>query len=459
MYLFNPFTLYSWTVGHNLAYLAYACAPLWVATFVRTMREKLTVTAGWRLGAVSLLFASAFASSPGTVLAMIVAPTLLLALLLGITRELRTGEIVSRSLAALAWCTALNAWWLIPIGRELSMGGAYSYAGSSWSLFEYPALATSVDFFEFIRGLGYWGAYQMYNGAPYVAWAAFLATPLAIAATVWLATCALLPLTQRHRPDLWVVSAGALFLGGVFFSKGLNPPAGDVNRWLYEEVPGFVLFRSTYQNFGGLAYLGAVIGLTILVAGSRLTRRGRLVVSGVTMVAVLVAGWPLLTGSVVRDQTQRGVSATVRIPSYYDDLARWSAGTKPGGSVLVLPMPPSGYIKTTWGLQGPDLIHNYIAQPVITGEVEARPTDGPRFRAFLTAATAFDEPVLLNKLGVAHVLVRHDISPGYYSGTADPRVIETRLKKAGFSTAATIGAFRITMCPAGIPRSRLQVGY
>lgn len=444
-YAFNPFTLTYWAIGHQIAYLAYAAAPLWLSAFLNVLRTPPSRTSGFRLALISLLFAPA-ATNPPFVVIIIALPTLFFAILLLLARELPFPDLVRRSLAVLPWLLVLNAWWLIPLVHGVLVQRGYAYAGSSWRLLSYPSFTNPVGFFEFFRGTGYWGLHSGYHGVPYFAWSEGLQYPVVEVATVWLGVCVFLPFL-RKRLDAWTVLAGALFLVGVFLTKGVNAPVGEVNRWLYLHVPGFFMFRST-EKFTSVQFLGLVIALLVLLRNQQSSATLRGSFAALTACAIVLAAWPMFDGSISEGRNRRsGVAQEVRLPPYYDELLAWTEAHKPPGAILSVPQGPNGYLKTTWGFAGADVVYHYSASPVVVGEPEARPGDGPRFATFLEAAAAFDQPKLLYRLGISHVLVRYDVDPAYYPGTLDPEVAERRIRSAGFARVATIGPFHLYETP------------
>jgi arabinofuranan 3-O-arabinosyltransferase len=446
-YVFNPFTLTYWAIGYQIAFLPYAVAPLWLAELTRVLTTRASWTSGVRLALISLLFASGF-SNPPSVMIMIILPSVVLAGLLLVKKFVSFRAVSGRLFAAAPWLVLLNVWWLAPALTGVIRGG-YSYAGESWRLFDYPTFVNHVSFLEFIRGTGYWGLHSGYGGVPYFSWASYLDEPVVVAATLWLAALALLPLMSRRWWGVWTGAAAIMFVLGVFLSKGVNPPLGDVNRWFYAHVPGFFILRGT-EKFAGLQFLSVLIGLGVLLRRWRWRSGMYWPFCAVTTIAIALASWPLISGTVVQPQSRGGVSAEIEVPRYYKELTAWTRGERPSGAILSVPQTPTGYLKTTWGFAGADLIHHYSSAPVVIGAPEARATDGPRFAAYLRAAQMFDQVELLRRLGISHVLVRDDIDENYYSGTPSPTSVETRLKNAGFIWVKTLGPLRIYRVPIDI---------
>jgi hypothetical protein len=449
-YVFNPFTLTYWAIGHQIAFLAYAIAPLWLSTLIRTVRKRPSWTTGIPLALVSLLFASSF-NNPAIVATMIVVPSILACGFLLAAREVNIRRLLASFFSVVPWFMLLNAWWLLPFARAAFARASYSYPGSAANLLGWPNLADRVDFWEFVRGTGYWGFHTGYRGVPYFAWASYLRDPIVVGATLWLAACVFLPLLLRRRSLVWTSLPIVLFAIGVFFAKATNPPLGGVNRWLYLNVPGFFLFRSAYEKFAGLSFLALLIALAWMLRSFRPSVRVRDLLYGITGCAVALSALPLLVGTVIQERTSSGVTPAISVPPYYERLAQWSR-EQGEGSLLFVPQAPTGYVKTTWGFAGADFIQNFSSMPVVTGAPDAVAGDSPTIASFLRAAREFDSPLLLRRYGITHVVVRRDIDVAYYPGTLQPATVEARLRVAGFPFVKTIGRFRVFEVPVPVSR-------
>jgi hypothetical protein len=445
-YMFNPFTVSSWSVGHNVQFLAYAVAPLWLLILYRTLHRPASMVSGVPLALISLLFAST-EHNPPMILSMIVFTSLLLVVLVILSRSLPVRHVLARLGSTIPWLVLVNAWWLLPFVSAAADGTGYAYPGASRDLFAYPSLTIEVHFSEFIRGLGYWGEYASYHGVDYLPWAESFSHPLVIVATVWLVGLAFVPLLMRRKTTIAVLFASALSLVGIFISKGVNDPLAGVNRWLYLHAPGYHLMRGTYEKAGGLIFLAALIGLSIAFAQVEKVRT-RVLLATATAVAIGAASWPLFTGAVMPDLNANGVAAVVRIPVEYNDLLEWTERAEGLGTILSVPQGPIGYIKTKWAYAGPDPIYNFSDVPVVTGAPDARRSDGPRFAAFLKARERFTKASYLRRLGITHVIARMDVDPQFYPGTPRPQWVEAQLQRNGFESVHSFGVLHVYAVPS-----------
>src|SRR6266542_4884318 len=215
-YAFNPFTLTYWAIGHTVAYLAYAAAPLWLAMLLRALRDGPGWKSGFIPALVSLLFASSF-SNPAIVVTIIVVPTFIFGIIEVIVRRTTFGHAVATTASIAGWFILLHAWWIIPAVGHLASGARYEYAGSSSSVLDWPNLANRVPFREFLRGFGYWGIYTGYRGVPYFPWATTLAHPIVVMASLVLLVTIPISLILARRHQILILASVILALIAIFF--------------------------------------------------------------------------------------------------------------------------------------------------------------------------------------------------------------------------------------------------
>ena len=64
----------------------------------------------------------------------------------------------------------------------------------------------------------------------------------------------------RTRNNTHILFFAFLALIGAFFAKGVNPPAGGIFQWMFQYVPGFIMFRDPTKF-----YLFIALGYSILI--------------------------------------------------------------------------------------------------------------------------------------------------------------------------------------------------
>jgi hypothetical protein len=437
LYLFNPYTLSQWWSGHDIGLLSYYAGPLWLAEmYLLVTNENDLVRRYAAVALTSLLFAPSFVDL--SAVSYIVFPTLLFLVFIIVKKEVSLTNLVKRVSLAVGITVLMNLWWIVPLVR--STGGGIQYAGSSQNILSWPNLSVAVPFPEFIRGAGYWGFYAGYQGLPYYRFASYLRSPLVQVATF--AIIALIPLAAYfRRRSMWIWFSLAIYLVALDISSALNGPLRSLNRWLFLNVPGFFVFRSTYEKFDGLIFISVIIcGALLSTLELKKWIREAAAVALVAFSFISVA--PMIDGGFSTPHLPTE-SSDLHIPNSYEKLLNWTAARtkKWPGEMLILPQ--MGYIVTTWGLGGGDILPEYSKIPTLIGSPGQSPTDGPLSAATIEAANHFTDKALLRSLGIDLVLVRTDVNNSYYPGTPAAPKLMAALSKAGFPLVAKFGYFRI----------------
>ena len=357
------------------------------------------------------------------------------------------------------WALLLNLFWLVPFAQAFTGGG-----GAATTAQTDPTA---------------WAWAQAQNTVPNVLtltanWAWFKPQYLpftpALDQPVWTWVKFLLPLTMFLAPVLAprrlrrsALTLLALVLGVTILAKGLVAPLSGFNRTLYKVVPGFWLFREPMSKLGQLLvpFGAALIAIAITGARRRIPRlraswRGAAMFAAVGAVVLTLAyPYPLFTGAVIPDKRPLQPSAHVRVPAYWrTTTAAIDADPNPG-KVLVLPLDDYYQMPTTWGFSGVDSIASLLSQhPVLQRHPDGYFGDAATVAAqidaveqALLAGDTAAVPPLLQNLGVASVIVRHDLLRGQPGRTfADDRVLAqaiARVPGLARSQAGTLEVWRV----------------
>jgi hypothetical protein len=222
-----------------------------------------------------------------------------------------------------------------------------------------------------------------------------------------------LTLAARRRRRVALV----LFVVGVIamlVMKGLHDPFAGVNRWLYDDMPGFWLLRDPAKT--GLL-LALVFALLIAVGLAGLAERSRAAAAAAAAVVVTagaIYAHPVLTGAIIPTERPLLPSAHVRVPAGWEATAAYLASRPANGKVVVLPRLDYYQTPTTWGYYGASFLHNLIDRPVIEPLPEAYYRD-PEVDALVGQLEAEvlrgkdDVSALLQALGARYVVLRRDL--------------------------------------------------
>jgi arabinofuranan 3-O-arabinosyltransferase len=232
----------------------------------------------------------------------------------------------------------------------------------------------------------------------------------------------------------------AIALAAVWLATGLGAPVSSINRWVYDYVPGYWLFRDP-----GKLLLLVLLPLAVLgglgAAGLLRSRRGTLAtrVVGIGLVAGSLAYvYPLFTGDVIADERPLLPSAHVEVPPAWGQATAAINAESDSGKVLVLPRSDYYQLPTTWGYYGVPFTSTMIRRPVI----EALP--GGYFRSTRGAAgleESAERDLLRGQgsaamkkfaaLGIRYILLRKDIDTDFPNRRfGDPEVLRRSLMHA-----------------------------
>jgi hypothetical protein len=393
-YMFNPFTMFFVWYRFDSTIWSLPAFPILLALLIKGL-DKASFRYAIALGVGSLAFASAFGNPAfDAVLAL----TLLLFFAYHILSVIfhfnfsygRTGltlgtrvtwwnssskeplRSIGVGMTYLATFVLFNAFWLIPwLG---SLQSTLSVQGSpSLSLNTYLALSPLYGL-EYVSRLTRVGMFS---------WLPIFNSPLFVVLTSLIPVLAFSSILGRHNlrhlPFFVILALLGLFLG-----TGDNSPLPDLSFWLFQNVPGMIVFRNPFEKAGLMVSLAYAPLFAVGVAkASRLLERGirhicvpsiaRPSITGIMptkragtrsflafgMLFIIIGGssWPMFTG--IMFQSPPGapwsnISYYTQVPSYYSQVDAAIHSTGGDGRVLVLPLDPSDTSFYNWqyGYQG-----------------------------------------------------------------------------------------------------------
>jgi arabinofuranan 3-O-arabinosyltransferase len=227
-----------------------------------------------------------------------------------------------------------------------------------------------------------------------------------------------------------------LGLGAIWIMKGVHEPLAQTNRWAYEHVPGFWLYRDP-----------AKVGLVLVLVFALLAALGvaRLVLidprAGGAFALVAVAGaaiyaHPIITGAIAADERPLLPSTHVRVPAEFKAAARSLDDPSRQGKAIVLPQLDYYQAPTTWGYYGASFLHQLIRRPV----VEVLPGGYYRNAPVADLVQAAEERVrgggtglepILKALGARYIVLRRDLDTSFPGRTfANPGMLSAGLRRS-----------------------------
>jgi arabinofuranan 3-O-arabinosyltransferase len=420
--MFNPFLLLSVPAIPVMAAIAVMGAL--GGMIVRVGRGAAIGPWAWAAATVA---ACLLATNPAllAVVAVWLVATVVVAWAVGEPASLgRVGMFLAR---AVPLAVGLNAWWLVPWLMTLFGGeGIVVTAQTSVRAWSWTHARSSVGNVLTLTSSWAWPHREYFPwagrlDAPGWSWLRYALPVTALAA----------PFVTSGRRRRASVALLGLVIGCVFVGKGLHPPFGGANLWLYDNVPGFWLLREPATKVGLIQVL-AYVALGAMAVSALLDRRPRATVTQRRLlVAVPVAAavaavafpFPLWTGGVVPDHRPLLPSAHVALPRAWRQAATFlnASGQRGDGKVLVLPLDDYYQMPTTWGYYGADVIaHSLLVAPVLGRLPGGYFSGGTGFESLIDAVERSllsgdtrAVPRLLQALGVSQVVLRHDLDVSF----------------------------------------------
>lgn len=300
----------------------------------------------------------------------------------------------------LAGCAAVSAWWITPL---LILG---RYAPPFTEFIESAGVTTRwLNLAEILRGTTSWAPFV---DTERVAGNELTTEPVFVLVTVAVAALGLMGLARL--PRLWP----AMLLVGVAI-------LGTHAAWYLDALDGPLAALRNVHKFDPLVRIPLVLGVAAIAARVRLPRTlapGRREAAGLLVCLVVMgATAPAWAGRLLPK------GAYEEVPGYWHEAASFMNSL----DTRVLIYPPASFARQDWGwtrdepaqplLDVPWAVRDAV--PLIPPEA-IRGLDGAMAQISRDPATA---PVVLQRLGIGAVAVRHDLTSG--SATHIPGEVHT----------------------------------
>jgi len=422
--MFNPFTFIRWASGHNTVLLAYMVLSFAVFFFFKVAKE------GGRLNILvcGLLTALMIYASPQVAYLFILFALLYMVFDLAFSSRTRIGKRIIARGTQIGFILVVAVVAAFPFFYQLIMVNLPVYSTTAE---EAVATFSSTDVIQSI--------------IPQVSLIAFIISAFLI---MWWRS----GLTKLYRwwkngsiedSSSFLIKVGrqqilffaVLGLLSVIIVLFVIPPLTPVYYWLYDNLPGFGMFREVNKFFLiSVLSLAFFVGLIADGLKQYLSRtKSSLLMSKILPVLlisliVLASSWQFMTGDVA------GSVGTVKIPSAYQDLNSWLSNQK--GDFRIAFFPPANWATNyTWAPRG--FLDPYVAlQPQATVDLQSSQdlTQSASLTRWIYSALysnrTSDWGKLLSILGVKYLILRLD---------ADMPASSSEL--SGFSLQKTLAAW------------------
>ncbi|MBT89686.1 MAG: hypothetical protein CMN79_04265 [Spirochaetales bacterium] len=303
----------------------------------------------------------------------------------------------------------LNFYWLIPTILHLPQYFQH-YTGMAETAF-IPNIdvyrQNSVFISGAIRLMGYWAFDGAWEGGEYYSFASIYASNIMIMISFIIPTIVIFGIRKLKSVSLLLIP---LYISGLFLIKGVNPPFGWINEYVFINFPLVQTSRNAILTWGLLTTLctSLLFGLGVGSINQWLSKHSKTIklphanIFGVSLILFLVIGvlgFPFFTGDVIHSPTNDITSTDVRIdvPEYYDDFKNFIDSEQGDFRILALPLHKAGNVFLNWthGYIGPDPIFWFSDKPIVYWN-----NLSPMFK--LLGESFGDKPI--NKQNVADIL-------------------------------------------------------
>jgi hypothetical protein len=406
-----------------------AALPLMLYFWIRGLNQKtFSLRYPALIGLTSLIFASS--SVNPTIFAPILVSFVFYYLFFLATVKYRIIDSLKFAMTTATLYILLNFWWI-----STSFVGMLEISPSLQKAVSGVNFMGSTRLFEALRLMGFWAFRVRFEevGRPLIPYAYLYYAPPLLILTYLIPIIALSAILMKSR-NKFVIFYSTLAVIGIFLSKGTNEPFGFVYKFLYENIPGFWIFREPFAKFTPVTLLSysVLLGYSVEAICHRLRgwatlKRGRFLTSLSTLVLVvvvliiLVSAFPMITGKAIQDASWYGdskFSLYVDVPEYWYEAGEWLEENDKDARILLLPGAGYGHCyKWKSGMCTgdpvarillPNPIIRYINPPLTPTDVLA----DKLYSAVYPSSTIHIAP-LLTLLNVKYVLQQNDLDWEY----------------------------------------------
>ena len=252
---------------------------------------------------------------------------------------------------------------------------------------------------------------------------------------------------------------------GLFLAKGSAPPLGNVNLWLFQNIPLAVAFRTQFERFGLVIVLGFsfLIGMTISELWSHLgsihfafptktklpayslkksAAKKTVVVTLILLVLTVcfvIYNYPFWNGDVIYPGSSYLPSARIQVPSYYTTVGNYIS--RQSGDFRVMDIPPrlTGTSAYIWahGYAASDPIDEYYIHKPLIGVGYFSDLETQLFNMLYSTEVPVTFAKTLASMNCKYLLVHNDFN---YTLEQDPGSNDTF---AGFYLEKTFGQLEL----------------
>jgi len=445
VYMLNPFTLIEWHNGFAIEMIGWGLAPLVLLLVDKACTRKTVSLKFWLAVAIVAFLLAAGASNVASLFGFILLPCILMFACRWETYRLAVNSYwrtLRRLGLMLVTAVAMNMWWVLPTVSGASLIPGFASQVDTTSP---PDMVNPMNAFNLITGWGFWGWHAGYQGAPYFTfepWYRGHPMQLLVLTPLLLGLAAF---ARRGSRD-WSTFRNfgiVCFLIALPLAAAWHGPFGNLWEWAYRHVPGFVAFRSPWERFAGLEWLGLAVLMAVLFSRSATESEAKkkrvLRWSGAALAIIVMIGvtFPIFGQMFENRGTNGRWIEYSKVPPTY--VTQFASAVKGESRCEVLD--PEWYFETyvplRWYRGGitnvnfllPCEVLGADAHPYLDGQVVANTIDN----YIVSNGKRSDLIHFIEAIGVTDILVANDYAYSVYGFGPTSHDLETYLSGAGLT--------------------------
>jgi hypothetical protein len=322
----------------------------------------------------------------------------------------------------------LNAFWIFPLVSDLKGEAKSTLHTSQGFISELETLKlNSARFFDLLGTRGVWDVLGEYRGVYYHSWGQTFSKPLFIILGYIITIFAFIPFLKKDISKVFLFFA-TLYMFTLFIIKGPNNPFGNLNMWIYENLPFInIAFRANIQKWGMCMFvaiaplLGYSISLICRYSEEKFPKG--IVYGGIVSFFIIffaINVYPFWTDELVRVGNKNFPGAKVTIPDFYYQMKKWDEKDKENNRILSMPVTRNGSVTYQWkglnGFSGGDFIRWFVDRPVIfinRNSIDNAIVDGI---AYTDGNQATDYFKLMGMENIRYILLHNDWDWDFWKG-------------------------------------------
>jgi hypothetical protein len=356
-YIFNYFTLFVWSRFTTLIFIPAFCTLL-IFLFYRGINTKKYFKYALLFNVASLVFSVAYLNLGCVIPVFLILIILFMYIfLINLNKKNYRGLLLYGIQISLFW-GLLNLWWILPLFFVYK--DAYSIQYSKIIMDNVQWLNYTSSLFK-LKGLILLNITK--TNFSLLDYLLIFIVPLIVA----------IPIFRRFRySKKYLIFYFILFLS-LFLMKGPKPPFGNIFLWLFNNVPGFQMFRWASEKFGIMALFSLPIlfgfGIERLY---ELIRWKKVAVSIILLILIIlpIHVYQIFTGSFMPQDEK----SKVEVPSYYYDVKR-ILDEGDNYRIVSFPLIQYYYVQYNWphGYDSTEDSRYIFNKPVISSRLISQP--------------------------------------------------------------------------------------